>query len=96
MTLRSQELLSSGSRKNLKKRATADASGNGTKLCVSSNTCTLNTAVKSRHLILAGLLLKDHLNKEIISIRKAGKFKKLSAHNPVNDLEGDYSSSFAN
>jgi len=52
--------------------------------------------VKSRHLILAGLLLKDHLNKEIISIRKAGKFKKLSAHNPVNDLEGDYSSSFAN
>ena len=45
---------------------------------------------------LAGLLFKDHLNNEIISIRKAGKFKKLSAHNPVNDLEGDYSSSFAN
>lgn len=53
--------------------------------------------MKSRHLILTELLLEDHLNKEIISIRKAGKFKKLSTHNPVNNLEGDdYSSSFAN
>lgn len=53
--------------------------------------------MKSCHLILDELLLKDHLNKEIISIRKAGKFKKLSTHNPVNNLEGeDYRSSFAN
>lgn len=47
-------------------------------------------------LVITGIMI-DHLNEEIISIWKEEKFKKLSAHNPVNDLEwGDYSSGFVN